>query len=381
MPDTRAVGQGERLFVGIFPPSERGSEGLSESSEDIYRTIFEAAPDGVVVVDDQGLVTDLNVAAERLFGYARSELLGQPIEMLVPQGDRAGHRAHRERFTAEPHPRPMGMGLELRGRRKDGGEFPVEISLSQLDTPDGRLVIATVRDMTQRNRLRDFGTGALRASEEERQRIARELHDDTAQHLATLLVQLQVLQRSEGEISWHDHLETFREELKECAEGVRRIARGLRPPELEDAGVEAALRSHLRMIQESNEVDVEIDLDPVDGLLDADGKLVLYRIVQEAVSNATRHAAAGVVKVRVAFSEDEIVAEVVDDGLGFEPKLQASREGGLGLLGMQERAAMIGGRLAIESAPGEGTRVRVRLPAEREPRRGRDGEPSEVEHV
>lgn len=338
---------------------------MSASSEGLYRAIFEASPDGVVVVDDTGVIVDLNLQAEELFGYARAELLGQPVEVLVPEGVREAHRARRKAYARDAHARPMGIGLDLKARRRGGGEVPVEISLSPLPTAEGTLVIATVRDMTQRNRLRDFGAGALRASEEERQRIARELHDDTAQRLSALLVQLEVLQRSASDDSWRKRLDGFRAELKEAAEGVRRIARGLRPPELEDAGVVAALRSHLRGVRESGALRVEVDLDPVDHLLGADAKLVLYRIVQEAVSNAVRHSGAGIVAVRLTREGSDVVALVEDDGSGFRPDDPAADGGGLGLLGMHERAATVDGGVAVESRPGHGTVVRVRIPAER----------------
>lgn len=335
---------------------------MSESSETLYRAIFEASPDGVLVVDDQGVILDANPKVEDLFEYPRNDLLGEKVEILVPDAVRPSHSAHRERFVGEAHARPMGIGLDLRGRRRSGEEFPVEISLSPLPTADGTLVIATVRDMSHRQRLRDFGTGALRASEDERQRIARELHDDTAQHLASLLVQIEVLQRTQGPVVWSDHLETFRNEIKACADGVRRIARGLRPPELEDAGVVAALRSHLRSVRDATRLEVQMDLDPIDPLLDVDGKLVLYRIIQEAVSNATRHAGAGILAVRVERFDGKICAEVRDDGRGFEPGIRSGAGGGLGLVGMQERAVMAGGRVAVESAPGKGTTVRVCIP-------------------
>jgi PAS domain S-box-containing protein len=353
---------------------------LSESSQELYRAIFQASPDGVLIVDEEGTIRDLNPRAERLFGYGRDELVGQKVELLVPEATREGHVAQREAFTERAHPRPMGVGLDLRGVTKDGDPVPLEISLSPLETEEGGLVIAAVRDMTQRKRLRDFGTGALRASEEERQRIARELHDDTAQHLATLLVQIEVLQRAEGDVDWQVHLDNFRQELKACAEGVRRIARGLRPPELEDAGVEAALRSHLRAVQEVTPIRMEIDLQPVDALLDSDTKLVLYRIVQEAVSNAARHAAASTLWIEVARDGREVVAKVRDDGAGFRPETDLDG-GGLGLVGMQERAVMVGGRVAVRSRPGEGTTVNVRIPVDPAVRLGPDGEGVEAEHV
>ena len=328
---------------------------------DEYRAVFEAAPDGILVVDHRGLIHSVNPMVGRLFGYASEELVGENVDALVPQAARSAHADHRARYVRTPHARPMGVAMDLRGRRKDGTEFPVEISLSPWESPEGLRVIVSVRDVTQRKRLRDFGAGALRASEEERQRIARELHDDTAQRLASLLMWVRLIEpdvQENGRARLHD----LRNEIAACAEGVRRIARGLRPPELEDAGLVAALRAHVRTIREGTGMNVEIDADPVDDLLDPDARLALYRIVQEAISNAIRHSGADTVRVQLHLDAGKVVGVVRDEGKGFGPSAETRDGGGLGLVSMQERATMVGGRLSIESQPGQGSTVRVELP-------------------
>jgi len=337
---------------------------VTPSSDELYGKVFEASPDGILVVGASGRIVDLNPTVERLFGYARDELLGQAVESLVPEAAREAHVSHRRRYHSDPHPRPMGVGMELRGRRKDGTVFPVEISLSNFSASEETFVIATVRDISDRKRLRDFGAGALRAAEDERERIARELHDETAQRIATLLIQLRVWERRGIEEAAADRFEHVRKELKHCAEGVRRIARGLRPPELEDAGLVAAIRSHLRTLAEAGETKVSFDAEPVDGLLAPDVRLVVYRVVQEAVSNAIRHANGSRIAVTVGERRGDVYAEVEDDGRGFDPRFARGQgHQGLGLLGMRERATMVGGSLLVESDPGGGgTRIRLRVP-------------------
>lgn len=336
---------------------------MSDDTEN-YRMLFEGSPDGILVVDASGVIRRANPRAESLFGYDIDELEGAPVELLVPDELRGSHRAQREGYVRDPHPRPMGIGLELRGRRKDGSEFPVEISLSPVRTEAGPLTLATIRDVTQRKRLRDFGAGALRASEDERARIARELHDDTAQRLATALVRLRILERSIVDDEARARIDELRADLQETAEGVRRIARGLRPPELEDAGLTAALRSYARSLHEGRGLVVHLDVEPVDRHLTHDGMLVLYRILQEALNNVARHSGSSEATLRLARSEGSIVAEVRDVGRGFSPAKFRASGGGLGLLGMHERASMVGGRVSIDATPGEGTTVTVSIPVQ-----------------
>lgn len=326
-----------------------------------YRAVFDSAPDGIVIIDEKGLIVDVNPCALGQFGYERDELVGQSVEVLVPETQRKDHVAHRSAYAEEPVLRSMASGMELAGQRKDGTRFPVEISLSPWRTRDRCLVIGVVRDITERLRLRAFGQGALRAAEEERQRISRELHDDTAQRLASHMIQVRLASRETDGERREALLDELREALHETAESVRRFARGLRPPALEDAGVVAALQAHIRDLFENLDVTPSFDAGAVDHLLDADAKLVLYRVVQEALSNVVRHAKAASVRVVLSAVDGAVVAVVEDDGAGFDER-RVDNGGGLGLIGMRERTTSVRGRLNVESVPGEGTLVRLEIP-------------------
>ena len=320
-----------------------------------------ASPDGIVVVDESGMIYDTNPELQRLFGYGPEELLGLKVEVLIPEEFRSGHVQQRHDFVSDQNTRPMGVGLELAGCRKDGVSIPVEISLSPWRQKDRRFVICTVRDITERKRLHAFTAGAVKAAEEERLRIARELHDDTAQRLSALIVQLKVALGTEP-LEERDALcGNVLEELRETADSVRRVARGLRPPALEDAGVVTALQSHLRATVEHLDLSTEFDFEAVDHLLDRDAKLVLYRVVQEALSNVIRHAEASHVSVRVDAHEKMVRAIVEDDGIGFDPEMVDGHRG-LGLIGMKERAGGVGGSVTIEQPSGSGCRVLLSIP-------------------
>jgi PAS domain S-box-containing protein len=326
------------------------------------QAVFEAAPDGILIVNAEGKIAAANPEAFRLFGYAPGELVGQAVEVLVPAALRGAHRQHREGYVGNPHPRPMGIGLELAGVRRDGVRIPIEISLSPLRSLGGDMVIAVVRDLTERKRLKTFGVAALKAAEEERRRIARELHDETAQELAAVLMNLTLLEKRLGEDPVANDVAALTARVAEVVEGVRRIARGLRPPELQDVGLAAALRSFVRERFEPGRV--EIELDGSEARLSPEQALVAYRIAQEALTNAGRHARAA--RIRLAMREGadhfEVVLEVEDDGVGFDLDETARSGGGLGLMGMEERSQIAGGRLEIETHPGAGTKVQLCIP-------------------
>lgn len=328
-----------------------------------FRAVFESAPDACLIVDETGTLVVVNEEAERLFGYEREELLGLPVETLVPDSARGRHAGLRASYQTAPERRPMGMGRELHAVRKDGVVVPVEVGLSPVDTDGGRYVLAIVHDITERRRLRAFGSGVLQGAEEERQRIARDLHDDTAQSLAALVLRLQMARRSESEETRDRLLAELHEELHRASEGVRRILRGLRPPLLKESGLAAALRSHVRSVAREGDLEIAIRAEDVEALLSRESKLALYRIVQEALTNVTRHASASRVGVELAVEEQEIRLDVVDDGVGFDPgRPDPSGGRGLGIVGIMERAAIIGGVARVESTPEKGTRVSVRIP-------------------
>src|SRR5438132_1521313 len=129
------------------------SQSTRISSDLVSRTLVESAPDGIVIVNQEGRIVLVNVQTEKMFGYSRQQLLNQPIEILIPERLRGKHRGHRAGFMGKPGLRPMGAGLDLYGLRRDGTEFPIEISLSPIETESGLLVSSAIRDITDRRRV------------------------------------------------------------------------------------------------------------------------------------------------------------------------------------------------------------------------------------
>ncbi len=211
--------------------------------------------------------------------------------------------------------------------------------------------------------LQDVAARALHAQEEERKRIARELHDETAQTLSALVIRLRLARGAKDPETRDARLEEVRNEIVQAAEGIRRFALGLRPPALDQVGVVAAISEHARSLCETTNLNVEFEADYIDKLLAPDTELALYRIVQEALSNTVRHSGASMVRVRIEHKDDCVVVLVTDDGKGFETgaAFDLTRRG-LGIFGMRERATYVGGTVDIDSEPGDGTTVRVEIP-------------------
>jgi PAS domain S-box-containing protein len=228
---------------------------------------------------------------------------------------------------------------------------------------------AIVADRTREiERLsRETTTRVLQAQEEERKRIARELHDETAQSLATLLINLDLLKPfvtpdNEPLVAGLDRLGTT---LQRTLEEVRALAHDLRPTILDDFGLAAAIKWYAGEWRETFAVPVDVDLDGLgDEPLAPTLEVVLFRIVQEALMNAGKYAHASHVAIKVTRSPDSVLLRIADDGIGFDPEARErpTQHGGLGLFGMQERAALVGGTLTIESGPGRGTTITVVCP-------------------
>jgi two-component system sensor histidine kinase UhpB len=228
----------------------------------------------------------------------------------------------------------------------------------------------TMLDVLQEHRglLQKMSEQVLAAQEDERKRIARELHDETAQSLTTLLIRLKILERSRTAAEMRGQIDELRELTAETLEAVRKLAVELRPATLDDLGLLAALEAYTESYAARNRNSVRV-LFSAQGFGDRESRLppqvelVLYRVVQEALTNAAKHASAETLRVQLQRSPADVVATVEDDGQGFDvEEMMRSRERGLGLFGMQERLALVRGQLMIDSALGRGTRIQARVP-------------------
>lgn len=264
--------------------------------------------------------------------------------------------------------------LERTAARIQAGTRPeaVQVPEQPLADRDQERLIRVFNDMVDtmaryRIRLRKLAVQALETAEGERRRVARELQDETAQQLASLLIRIQLVRQSADADERDRLLEKLRQEAADTLDTVRRVARDLHPPELDEIGVDRAVRAFVRGMKGDGGPQVRTELVSVEDCLGPEARLALYRILQEAVTNVYRHARAERAALRIVREEDQVVAEVVDDGIGFrvEAEPEDDEEPPLGLVGMRERALYVGGEVRIMSRPGAGTRVRVELPCDR----------------
>lgn len=256
-------------------------------------------------------------------------------------------------------------GLRNTAVKIRAGDMRARAEQSPVADASFRQVVAVFNEMLDvlslnRTRQQELARRVLESEERERQLIAHELYSGTAQTLAGVLVRLRIAERHQA-TGGTGSIAEIREQVVEALEEVRGVARRLRPPELDELGVKVALEAHTRSMTEGRRLETRFEGELPD--LSREVALALFRIVQEAISNAALHAGADNLVVRFDTTEDMVMAEVQDDGAGFDLAVALGQAGGsLGLFGMHERAGYVSGELSIESGPGLGTKVRVVIP-------------------
>jgi len=361
--------------LAVMTARERIQDAAHRREAAAFEQFLEFNPDAVIGVDRSGAITVVNAQAERLFGYDRRELIGRPVDVLVPRRLRANHERYRAGYFDNPRPRPMGGGLVLYGRRRDGSEFPAEISLSTVKTSRGLLALSAVRDITARQAAeraireqehrREILAALLGVEEAERARIATSLHDDTIQVLTASLVALDRVARTEpANLAAGKAVAAARAVLEQATERTRRLTFELRPTVLHERGIAAAVRALAEGLRQ--ETTILPELEVTEERFNWAVEELVYRTIQEAVANVRKHAEAQRVMVSVRYVGTHVVGEVTDDGRGFDVRQATDREHMAfhqGLDAMTERVRMAGGQITIESSPGHGARVRFELPA------------------
>ena len=340
---------------------KRDLEQALRQSEERFRRLVEAAKDyAIFMTDAEGRVSTWNEGAQRLFGFAETEILGEDASVLFTPEDRQSGAPEREQRKARTEGRAEDERWHM---RNDGSRFWasgfVRPVLDEEDTLIGFSKVA--RDLTERKRAEEAVDEARRA---ERDRIARDLHDLVLQDLTYALQAAQAyrLTRKEDEGEGAPNLTAMIDSLRRAGQGLREAVHELRAGEAVGWALARAVEDLVEFERRRSpaiEVELSVQKGVPEELPDEVCKGVLL-VVREALVNARRHSSARRVRVALGATEDEIRLEVSDDGVGFDPRQKSTQSVGLGA--MRERAALLSGRLEIFSEPAEGTRVRLRVP-------------------
>lgn len=371
-PIRNAAGDVYRI-VGIaddITKRKQAWDALGES-EARKRAIMQAALDGIITIDHEGRMIELNSAAEKIFAHSQAKLIGENVLEVIPTSFRTWFQTGlANRFTGEKGP-TLGSRIEMPALRADGSRFSAEFTITQIRLPGNPMFTIYIRDITQHKRaeaeLRSLPQRIIKAQEAERSRIAQELHDGINQLIASVKMRLRKVEGSLPELK-----PAAREILSRCdrllvkvLEENRRIAHNLRPTDLDHLGLSAACNSFCSDMQMRTNLQFQVRLPASGKRLPPVIELHLFRIVQEAINNIEKHAGASTVKLQMLIQNDVVLLKIQDDGKGFDQRdVKPGRKArhGLGLTNMRERALSLGGTYEIKSEPQKGTTIIVRVP-------------------
>lgn len=347
------------IFAGAVG-RRRAHEALRESEEK-FRLLAETATCGIGIYQGNRF-RYINPCASEITGYSMDELLSMDVEQLVPPDCRA---LVAERAQARLRGETLPARYEIRILTKQGEERCVDFTSTVVQYKGQLAVIGTAFDITERKRaeayLQQVSGRLIVAQEEERSRIARELHDDLSQRLALVTIGLDELGLRTAEPAMKPDLESLAAQTKEISAEIHHLSRELHPSQLGMLGLVAAVQSFCTEVSKQKGLRVEFVHEGVPRTLPSEIRLCLYRVVQEALQNVTKHSRASQVRIELNGTLETLVLRIVDQGVGFDPDADTA-EAGLGLISMRERVRLINGRISVYSAPGQGTHVEVRVP-------------------
>jgi PAS domain S-box-containing protein len=352
----------------------RAEESLARS-EARLRGILDSAMDAIITVDENQHIVLFNQAAEQVFGCPRHEAIGAPLAWFIPERFRAAHGEHLRRFAEiGTSSRRMGMQRIVVGVRRNGEEFPIDASISQVSEHGQRLFTVILRDVTERARAegalkrsrednRDLALAAQNLHEQEKSRVARELHDELGQALTALKLDVGWMEKQLGEQNpeVRHKLASMQLLLDGTVSATRRISADLRPLVLDDLGLAAAADWLAKNFTNRTGIACALHVGAGFDELTDPHATTIFRVLQESLTNIAKHARASSVEVSLKMHRDHIAVIVRDDGCGFSADGQR-KPGAFGLLGLRERAYLLGGDVSLSSSPGSGTILEMRLP-------------------
>ena len=345
------------LLAGVFGSAlfMRNLRRLGQTTlyhSEAFQVLAETMNEGIVLADIHGVIEYVNPALEKLFGYAHGELLGESITRLMPKEYSSGHDAYMQRYLDSGIPRIIGIGRQVTGLRKNGERFPVYLSVGDINTSLRRLFAGVVMDMSELQRLH---REILEIPVSEQRRIGQELHDGIGQQLTGLgLLATSLLNKaSKPDYELASQLATG---LRDAISQVRALSRGLVPIDVDPGHFVNALENLVDNLRMRTGLDIYLEVREPVSIPDNVTAMHLYRVAQEALNNAIKHADAGRIELAIGIEDNRGYLSVHDDGTGFEPSRQDSD--GLGLRIMKYRCGLINAEITVSSSADEGSEIK-----------------------
>ncbi|MCP4979321.1 MAG: PAS domain S-box protein [Gammaproteobacteria bacterium] len=337
-----------RIFFRISRPIEQSIDQQAET----FLTLAETAREGIVIANTKGMIQFVNPAVEKLFGYKPRELHGRSINCLMPEEYSLAHDGYMQAYLQTGMARVIGIGRQLTAIRKDGTRFPIYLSVGDIKTSDARLFAGLIMDISEQQQLQ---REILEIPIAEQRRIGQELHDGLGQQLTGLgLLATSLLNKASK--PEHALASKLAKGLQVSISQVRALSRGLMPVDIDIEGFTNSLAKLVEEARFQSSVSIKLSINDRVRISDNSSALHLYRIAQEALNNAIKHAGAKQIQIEVGLEGARGYLSIRDNGPGFRQADIKSQ--GLGLRIMQHRCGLIDAELKIKSSYDEGTEVK-----------------------
>lgn len=358
-----------KKILGIIASAIGIEEERKQSEENLrlFRNLINHSNDAIFVIEPAtSRFLDVNDKSCSSLGYLRKELLGMcvvDVQTVIPDNLAWG------KFLKEVRKKGF-MVMEGTHKRKDGTTFPIEASIKYIVDGNKEYIVAVIRDIAERKRLeiaRDqFSKKLVESQEKERKRIASEIHDGLGQNILVIKSGIRKCLKSlSGNGKVIDTLNRLSSISQQSIDEVREIISNLHPHQLDQLGLKGAVESAINQAKQSSEIRFYINIKDIDGLLPKNNEIHLYRILQEGLSNIVKHSGATKSKIYIGMTKDSLNIKIMDNGKGFVFNSDNISEKGFGLIGISERVKMLEGNLKVDSLPGEGTTLTIKVPVKK----------------
>ncbi len=333
-----------------------------EQQTEIFHTLVKTANEAIFLIDTDGIIQFTNPAVEALFGYTSKDLLGKSINLLMPSAHRKRHNRYIKSYLKTGTKKVIGTGRQILGQRKDGSQFPMYISVGEIQLKHCHLFAGLIMDLSSQQKLQ---RELLAIPSREQQRIGEELHDGLGQQLTGLSMLAQSLLNKASKPE-HELASQLASGLHEALAQLRALSRGLMPVQIHVKEFVIALQTITKNIEQQSHIPITLQVNDTVLPFDDATATHLYRIVQESLNNVIKHANASKIVVSLKTEQDHGILKIVDNGIGIPQNLEDSS--GLGLNIMKHRCGLFNGEITINPEGNHGTKISCRFPVHRKAR-------------